>query len=295
MLLACWSDSFCSFVFFVWCGPLSCSFPLCTRPSRFLCFAFLLLARGVSVPSIPSCNEARTQLVPATTEEVAQQVVVGCRCPWSVTPRPSMDEDTVVAEGLVPAVASTLLEDVPFFVCPQVFVLLRLSCTVGQYVLWPFVFMFAGYYAANFVARVFLWDVLLLFGIALVAASLDSAVAWLRNGPLPLLTCWLLQPFRPALTGVSGCWRRSPLCGGGLDAASYCPAARDRPLAVGFKWSVLLGRRMSRLVSSVSCGVEPPRLWAVLVGFGVSYLELSLASPLPGLPLGLKNASFSGA
>ena len=184
-----------------------------------------------------------------------------------------MDEVTVVAEGLVPAVALTLLEVVPFFGSSQVFVLLRLSCTVDECVWWSVFFIFASFYAVTFAAPVFLRDVSLLSWVVSVASFLVPAVSWVRVGPLPVLAFRRLHPLFPARAGVSGSRLRPSLHGAERIAASYNSAAKDRHLAAGFKWSEFLGRKFSRLVCSVSSGVGRPCLWAVLVGLGVSFLK----------------------
>ena len=77
-------------------------------------------------------------------------------------------------------------------------------------------------------------------------------------------------------------------------AASLCAAAKDRLLALGFKWSVFLDRSVSRMVSSVSGGFGPPRLCAVLVVLGSTKLELPQVSTLSGAPLGLKTSLSTG-
>ena len=53
------------------------------------------------------------------------------------------------------------------------------------------------------------------------------------------------------------------LRGGYCAAASYCSAAKDRPLVSGFKRSEFPDRSVSRMVCSVSGGFGPPRsCWA---------------------------------
>ena len=60
------------------------------------------------------CPELAMKRVPGgflpPLRRVALQVVYGSRYPWSPKPRPRMDDATVVAEVLVPAVASALPE-----------------------------------------------------------------------------------------------------------------------------------------------------------------------------------------
>ena len=278
------------------CGPLSCSLlRLCSRPSGSLCLAFVdACSRRVCsfYPELAMKHVPSGFLPPL--KRVAQQVVVGCRYPWSFSPRPSMDEVTVVAEGLVPAVASTLLEVIHSFGRSQVLWLLRFSCTFGVCVWWPFVLLFAGFFAVCLTAHVPLLDVSLFLLDVSAAQYLDSAVSLVRFGPLPFLVVRRLHFILPTQPGVCGSRWRSSQRGAYRAAASFSSAAQDRHLAVGFKWSEFLDRSISRIVRSVSCGFGPPRLWAVLVGFLESSLELPLVSSLPGPLLGLKTTLLTG-
>ena len=287
----------------------------------------------------------------------------------------SMDEVTVVTEGLVPAVASTLLGVVHSFGRFLVFMLLRFFCTFGVCFWWPFVLLFAGFYAVYLAARVPLLDVSLFFLDVSAASYLDLAVALVRFGPLlfpvvrrqhspygghssstsrtfsrkdsPLVYYCRRGSRCSAVTGLDLASRSQAMSvfikdvsaasaadsavslvrtwslfhiewfgdnipifpltpesvevvGALLERGEYCVAAsfysapQDRHLAVGFKWSEFLDRSFSRIERSVSRGFGPPRLWAVLVGFGMLNLELPLVSSLPGPPLGLKTSLHTG-
>ena len=80
----------CSLVFFRLCGPLSCSiFRWSSRPSGCLCLAFVV---ACSRRVCPFYSELAMKRVPSgflpPLKRVDQQVVVGCRYPSSLTPRP---------------------------------------------------------------------------------------------------------------------------------------------------------------------------------------------------------------
>ena len=83
------------------------------------------------------------------------------------------------------------------------------------------------------------------------------------------------------------------LRGGYCAAASYCSAAKDRPLVSGFKCSEFPDRCVLRIVCSLfPPGASPPRLCAVLVVLGLALLKLPQVSSLSDAPLGLKTPLF---
>ena len=245
---------------------------------------------------------------------VARKVSDDRRYPWSPTPRPSMDDVIVVADEQFPAVATALPEDA-HSIClfpghrvvpgssaaslgasggptsstslassrkdsPPVYYCRRGSRCSAVAGLDPT--------SRCQAMSVFIKDVS-------AASTADSAVSLVRTWSLFHIE-WYgdsipIFPLTPdSVEAVGALLKR----GGYRAAASYCSAAKDRHLAMGFKWSVFLDRSVSRVVRSVTRGIGPPRQSAELDVQSLTKLELPLVSSLSGAPLGLKTALLTG-
>ena len=278
---------------------LSCVSVACSRLSVLPCRASNKRLPSGFLPLLKRAHAVATALLlgvqsirqlgpfPPPWWRVAQRVTFGCCYLWPRKSRPSMDDVRVVAEELVPVVATARMEGAQFiWVLPGVLASpgLRRVLRVGH-----------GFHRRRLPrggsrrscvsAGLVPLRLRCLRGLDLGFGSF-SACTWI----LYLVLSFgdyssFLRLFVESVEVVSALLLR--------DVSRS--AAKDRPLASGFVWSEFQERRALRMVCSASLGCGPPGRLAVLVVLGSSFLVLPQLTSLSRTSLGLESVLSSGA